>query len=100
RLLVIVVQHQIRNFIGHGGQYRIALFACQASAFHGGSKGDLDIHFDIGGINARRIVDCVGVAAPALEIVLDTPALGHAQIGPFANHGGAHIAPSNADRVI
>ena len=54
----------------------------------------------IRGVDAGRIVDRVGVDAPALERVGDAAALGDAEIGALADDLGADLVAVDAQRVV
>jgi hypothetical protein len=55
---------------------------------------------DVGGVDAGRIVDGVGVELDAFLRRFDAAALGRAEIGAFADHPGAHIRARDTDRII
>ena len=52
----------------------------------GSVERDLDVDLDVGGVDAGRIVDRVGVEPHAAQRRLDAAALGHAEIGALADH--------------
>ena len=64
------------------------------------AQQDLDVDLDVGGIDAGRIVDGVGVEPDAAQGRLDAAALGHAEIGALADHLAAQILARNAHRVV
>ena len=80
------------DLVGHLGQQLVARRPGQACLAHGGRQRDLDVDLDVGGIDAARIVDRVGVAGAAVETELDAGALGGAEIGALADHLGAQFA--------
>ena len=100
RLLIIVAQHQGRDLVGHARQQGVALRALQPAVAHRDAQRDLEVDLDVGGVDAGRIVDGVGVEADAAQRRLDAAALGHAEIGAFADHLAAQLGAGDADRVI
>ena len=91
RLLVIVAQHQPRHFVGHLGQQRVARLELERAGVQQRAERDLDIDLDVGGVDAGRIVDGVGVEPDAGHRRLDAAALRHAEIGALADHLAAQI---------
>ena len=91
RLLVVVAEHQRRHVVGHLAQQLQAVVRRQAAAARGGRQRDLDVHLDVGGVDAGGIVDGVGIAAPALQPVGDARPLRHAEIGALAHDLGADL---------
>lgn len=67
---------------------------------HGGCQRDLDVDLDVRGVDAYRVVDGVGVAAPALQTVGDAALLGNAEVCALADHLGTHFHRGDADRVV
>ncbi len=91
-LQIIVAQHESRHFIGHRGEEDIAVGPRQAPCGFGARQADLDIDLDVGGIDAGRIVDGIGIDAPALKREFDAGLLGEAKIGAFADDLDAKLA--------
>ncbi len=58
----------------------------------------IDLH--VGGVHAGRIVDGVGIEPDAAERRLDAAALGHAEIGAFADHLAAQVLAGDADGIV
>ena len=100
RLQVIIAQHQLRDFVGHLGQKRVARFHRQAAVAQRDAQRDFDIDLHVGGVHAGRIVDGVGIEPHAAKRRLDAAALGHAKIGAFADHLAAQIVAGDADGVV
>ncbi len=100
RLQIIVAQHQRRDFVGHLGQQRIARVHRQAAVAQRNAQRDLDIDLHVGGVHAGRIVDGVGIEPDAAQRRLDAAALGHAEIGAFADHLAAQILAGDADGIV
>ncbi len=67
---------------------------------HRRAQQDLDVDLVVRGVDAGRVVDEVGIDAPARQRVLDAAELGDAEIGALADHAGAHLAPVDAQRVV
>jgi len=61
---------------------------------------DLDIDLDVGGVDAGRIVDGIGVEPQPAQRRLDAAALRHAEIGALSDHPALQLGPADADRVI
>ena len=72
----------------------------QAAVAQRDAQRDLDIDLHVGGVDAGRIVDRVGVEAAAAQRRFDAAALGHAEIGAFADHLAAQILAGDADGVV
>ena len=100
RLLVIVAQHEGRDLVGHAGEQRIAVGPGQVAVVQRQAQRDLEVDLDVGGVDAGGIVDRIGVEADAAERRLDAAALGHAEIGAFADHLAAERGADGADRVV
>ena len=60
---------------------------------HRRRQRDLDVDLEVGGVDAGRIVDGVGVEPHAAHRRLDAAALGHAEIGALADHFARSSAP-------
>ena len=88
-LVVVVGQHMDGDLVGHRGQQRVARLLLQLARPLGHAGQDLDVHLVVGGVDAGRIVDGVGVDPPAGQRVFDAPGLGEAEIGAFADHAGS-----------
>ena len=61
---------------------------------------DLDVDLVVGAVDAGRVVDEVGVDAPALQRELDAPRLGEAEIAALADHPAAQLLAVDADGVV
>ena len=100
RLQAVVTQHQFRNVVGHHPEQRIAIRSRQAAGGDVAVERDLDVDFVVGAIDAGRIVDEIGVDAPANSRELDTGGLGEAEIGAFANRLCLQRVGIHPDRII
>ena len=99
-LEIVVAQAQIGDFVGHRRQQPVALLHVQLIGPQGRAQGDFDVHLKVRGIDAGGIIDCVGIAAAAMEVEFDPRLLGRAQIGAFADHLGTDFGCGNADLVV
>ena len=100
RLESIILQHQMRNGIGHVSQQLVTYRLFQPPGTHLGIERDLDIHLIIRTIDARAIVDKVGVDPSTAQGKADTTRLRHAQVGALANDLRAHLGTVDSDCVI
>ena len=74
-LQIVVPQYQLGDLIGRSRQQSIAPSARDWRPVLGRIEQDLEIDLDVGGIDAGRIINEIGIGAPAVCRVLDTPAL-------------------------
>ena len=81
-------------------QQRLALVGRQRSGGDRTVDQDLDIDLVVGGVDAGRIVDRIGVDAAAAERVFDAAALGDAEIGALADDFCADLVAVDAQRVV
>ena len=100
RLQVVVAQDEIADLVGHRRQQFVALVFLQAAVLHRAGERDLDVDLDVGGVDAGRVVDRVGVELDAPARGLDAAALGDAEIGTLADDPRPEIVAGDADRVI
>ena len=100
RLIVIVLEHMMGDIVGHGFEHGVAGFGRDFAAAHRAGKQDLEIDLMVGGVDAGRIVDGVGVDAPALKGIFDAAELGGAEVGALAHHLGAQIAAVDAQGIV
>ena len=100
RLQIIVAQHERRDLVGHFGQQRIAPVHGEAAVAQRNAQRDLDIDLHVGGVDAGRIVDGVGIEPNAAQRRLDAAALGHAEIGALADHLAAQILAGDANGIV
>lgn len=100
RLKAIILQHDRADGIGHAFQQRIALLERQATLGHLLVERDLDVNLIIRTIDARAIVDEIGVDPSAMQRKGDAPSLRRAQIGTFTDHLDAQLLCIHAQPVI
>jgi len=68
-LVIVVSQHQLRDLVRHGGEQVIALLEGQVTSFNHTVKQDLDVDFVVRTVDARRVIDRIGIdQAPSLGI--------------------------------
>ncbi len=93
-LQIIVAQHERGHLVGHLGELLVAPGAIETALGDHRVEQDLEIDLVVGGVDAGRVVDRVGVDAAALERIFDAAALGHAEIGALADDArGDLLAP-------
>ena len=97
---VIVAQDRGGDIVGHPRQQRLAVIGRQHARHDRAIEQDLDVDLVIRGVDAGRIVDRIGIDAAAGERVSDAPALGHAEIGAFADYFRADFVAVDAQRIV
>jgi hypothetical protein len=97
---VVVVEHQLADFVGHARQQRVALFHRQLAALDRRTQQDLDVDLVVGGVDAGGVVDEVGVEQHAVLRGFDAALLGHAQVAALAHHLAAQLAAVDAQAVV
>ena len=71
-----------------------------SSPAHRAVEQDLDVHLVVGGVDARAVVDRVGVDEAAGERVLDPAVLGEAEIAALADGPAPQLGAVDAHRVV
>ena len=61
---------------------------------------DLDVDLVVGAVDARRVVQRVGVDPAADEVELDAAQRRHAEVAAFADHLGAHLIAVDPHRIV
>ena len=69
----------------------------QLAGLHERVEQDLDVDFDVRGVDAGGVVDEVGVEPAAGQRVLDAAALREAEVAAFADDLGAQLRAVDAD---
>jgi len=95
-----MAQHQGRHLVGHGKQQRIAIGVLELAAGDRLACRDLDVDLVVGGVDAGRVVERVGVDLASAEGCLDAAALGEAEIGTLADHAGAQLVAVDAHYIV
>ena len=85
-LQVIVAQHMGRHVVGALAQNLIALLQGEIAGGHGSIEEYLEIDLVVAGIDARGIVDGVGVDLAAFEVVFDAGLLREPEVGALPHH--------------
>jgi hypothetical protein len=99
-LEAIILQHDMRDIVGHRDEHRVALLQRQPALVHLAVERDLDVDLVVRAIDAGRIVDEVGIDPSAAQPEFDPALLRHTQIGALADHACAHLVAVDAVRVI
>ncbi len=99
-LQIIVAKDGAGDFIGHRSKKLVARRGFQLTRRDGSAERNLDVDLDVGRIDARRIVDGVGVQFASEKRELDAAALRYAKVGAFADNLSLQVVGCNADRVI
>src|SRR5205823_10397904 len=100
RLKIVVTQHKGGDLFRHRGEETVAAWAVELPRSLGRGERDLDIDFNIGGVDAGRIVDSIGVDSPAKESKLDARLLSEAEVGALADYPGLELRGIYPHRVI
>ncbi len=99
-LQVVVAQHEARDLVGHAREQRVALGPRQPARGHQRVEQDLEVDLEVRRVDARGVVDEVGVDAPARLGVLDAPALREAEVAALADDAAAQLRAVDSHRVI
>jgi len=78
---------------------RLRSAGLQLAGAHHPVEQDLDVDLVVGGVNAGRVVDEVGVHQAARQGVLDPGRLGQAQVPALGDDPGAQVGGIHPDRV-
>ncbi len=84
----------------HALEERVAGSTLESAAALCRCEQNLDIHLDVGRVDARRVVDEVGVEPSARLRELHSTTLRAAQIAAFADDFGPHLSAVRADRIV
>src|SRR5262249_41596289 len=84
----------------HLRQKRVALLPAERPGGDCMAEQNLDVDLMVRHVDAGRVVDRVGVDAPALARVSDPAALGHGEVGAFADYRRSDLAAVDANRVV
>ena len=100
RLEIVVAQHQRGDVVGHLRQQRVALLLRQLAVGDRQPEQDLDVDLVVRGVDAGRVVDRVGVDAPARRGELDAAELRAAEVAALGDDLAAQLAAVDAHRVV
>ena len=87
----VVVEHQLRDLVGHLDQQFVALLHRQLAVADELVEQDLDVDLVVAAVDAGRVVDRVGVDQPAVERVLHPCELGEAEVAALADDAGPQL---------
>ena len=82
---VVVGEDGGGHLVGHLAEQLGAVLGVQRAAGDHGVERDLDVDLVVGGVDARGVVDGVGVHPPAGQRVLDPAALGEPEVAALAD---------------
>ena len=99
-LVAIVGDNAAGDFVGACGERVVARVEGELAAGHGGLEQNLQIDFVIRHVDTGRIVDRVGVDAPAGERVLDASPLRETQVAALDYYPGAKLGRSDSACVV
>ena len=85
RLQVVVLQDERLDLVGQRSEEGRAVHLGDAARLHQPANADLDVDLVIGGVDAGRIVDRVGVEPATVERIFDPGALRHSKVRAFAD---------------
>jgi hypothetical protein len=101
RLAGVVGEHQRAHIVGHRAKQRVSFDpAGQDALLEEHVQEDLDVHLVVRHVDARGVVDRVGVEPPAAQPVLDPGLLGHAEIAALGDDVGLDHVGVDADAVV
>ena len=96
----VVGEHERGDVLGGRGDLLVAALGGELAALHQRVQQDLDVDLVVGAVDARGVVDGVGVDPPARPRVLDAAALGEPQVAALADDRDAQLGAVDADRVV
>ena len=100
RLQAVVLEHQRGDVVGHRGEQLVAIRNRQPALDHLAVERDLDVDLVVRAVDARRIVDEVGVDPAARFRERDPRRLRHAQVRALADRGDAQLLRVDAQAVV
>ena len=95
-----MTQHQAPDLVGHGGQQLVALGRRKTALGDDRIDQNLDVDLVVRAVDAGRVVDGIGIQAPALKRVFDAPQLCRSQVGALAEDLAADFGTVDADGII
>ena len=98
-LVVVVLQHQLPDFVGHRSEQVVALLECQIAGLNDLTEQDLDVHLVVRAVHAGRVVDGVGIDEATFLRELDAAILRAAEVAALGQHLAAQFAPIHAKGV-
>ncbi len=99
-LQIVVAQYQRRDFIRHPRQQPVTLAPGDLAGEHQRVEQDLDVDFDVGGVDPGRVVDEVGVQPSAGQRVFNAAPLRQAEVATFTHDFGAQFRAVDAHCIV
>jgi hypothetical protein len=99
-LLVVVVQDEPRDVVGHAAQACVALLLVQLAPRDQPVEHDLDVDLVVAAVDARRVVDGVGVQVHPAAGGLDAAALGQPEVAALADDPHPQLGAVDAHGVV
>ena len=96
----VVGEHQVGDLVGHLHQQRVARLAVHRAVRDQPVEQDLDVDLVVAAVDARGVVDRIGVDLPAVAGELDAAPLGQPQVAALADDLDAQLARIGPDRVV
>ena len=96
----VVLQHQGGNLVGHARQQLDPRRFGQPPGALGSGQCDLDVDLVVRAIDARRVINKVGVDPAAVQCELDPAGLCRAQIGTLADNFDAQINAVDPQAIV
>ena len=99
-LQVVVAQDQGGDLVRHADEELVAVAARELAGLHERIEQDLDVDFDVRGVDPGGIVDEIGVEPSAGERVFHPSPLREAEVATFADDFGLQLHAVDADGVV
>ena len=99
-LAIVVVEHELRDFIGHRCEQLVALGHGQFFTLHFRVEQDFNVDLVIGGVYAGRVVDKIGVEQHTVQCGVDAAKLGQTEIAALAHYFAAQFTAVDAQTVV
>ena len=99
-LAVVVAQYERRDLVGHADEQHIAIDLAQFAFAYRAVEQNFDVHLVVGGVDARAVVDRIGVDTTARERVLDPAVLGETEVASLGDASAPQIVAVDPHRVV
>src|SRR4051812_4484923 len=96
----VVIEHRIAHVLSHALEHLVALFDAELPGVRKAAEKYLEIDFVIGEVDARGVVNRVGINAPAAARELDTSVLRKAEVPAFADDFHPKLGRVDAHAVV
>ena len=100
RLGLVVGEHEVGHLVGHRRQHVVALLGRQLAGVDDAVEEDLDVDLVVAAVDARRVVDGVGVDEAAGEGELDAAELGQPEVAPLTDHAAPQLVAVDPHAVV